>query len=363
MPRQILTKVLKVNPNFPDLNKIRIAADSLRRGAIVAFPTETVYGLGVNLDNQKAVRRIYEIKQRLADKPISLHISSIKKVEELASDIPEITFKLTEKFWPGPLTLILRSNKKAQTLAFRFPKHRVALEIINESRCLVGATSANISNEPPAKTTDAVLERFNGLIDLVVDGGEVNGTESTILDLTCFPPKIIREGAIGPEVKKAIEEITKLKTKTILLVCTGNSCRSPMAKGYLQHLLKERPDINVISAGVAATSGMPATSETIKVMAEAGVDISGHFARRLTNEIIHKADLILVMEKNHKEIILQRAPEAEGKVYLLKEFGRDSKVNQQEDLDIPDPIGKPLEFYQKCFTIIKEEVERITKLL
>ncbi len=363
MPRQILTKVLKVNPNFPDPVKIKMAGDALRKGSIVAFPTETVYGLGVNLADNKAVRRLYEIKERSPDKPITVHISLIKTMQELSGEIPDFAFKLTEKFWPGPLTLILPSRQNGKTNAFRFPKHRVALEIINQSRSLLGATSANISKEPAAKTGNAVLERFNGLIDMVVDSGEVNGMESTILDLTCFPPKIVREGAIADEVKNALKEILKTKTKTILLVCTGNSCRSPMAKGYLGHLLKERRDIEIISAGVAASSGVPATPEAIKVMSDACVDISGHFARHITDEIINKADLILVMEKYHKETILKRVPEAKGKVYLLKEFAREDVVSPEEDLDIPDPIGKPLEFYQECFKIIKEELERIAKLL
>lgn len=396
MPRQIITKILKVNPSFPQLEKIKLAADSLRRGAIIAFPTETVYGLGVNLANEKAVRRLYEVKQRLGHKPITVHIGSAEKIKELATQIPDFTFKLTKQFWPGPLTLILSGKQngktigasaslsangepldsargsprgselaelRSRTIGFRFPKHPVALGIINESRSIVGATSANISQTQAAKSPAEVLTQFNGLIDIIVDGGIVEGIESTILDLTCFPPKIIREGKMANEVKESLSEILKLRTKTILLVCTGNSCRSPMAKGYLTSLLKDRGDIEVISAGVAAMSGMYATHEAVKVMADAGVDISGHFARNLTDEMIKKADLILVMEKQHQEKILQRAPQAKGKVYLLKEFGQDNNSSQQEDLDIPDPIGKPLEFYQKCFTIIKEEIERIVRLL
>lgn len=364
MNRQVITKILKVNANFPELEKIRMASDFLNRGGIIAFPTETVYGLGVNLTNERAVRRLYEIKERSANKPLTIHISFIEKMRELADRIPDFTFKLTEKFWPGPLTLILYGKHNDKTIGFRFPKHRVALGIINESRAIVGATSANISNLPAAKSADEVLTHFNGLIDMIVDGGAVGGMESTILDLTCFPPKIIREGAVGQELRQALSEILKVKTKTILLVCTGNSCRSPMAKGYLRHILRERNDIDIISAGTAAPSGRRATPEAIKVMADVGVDISGHLVRRLSDEMIHKADLILVMEEAHKEEILKRVPEAKGKVYLLKEFGREEKIlNQQEDLDIADPIGKPLEFYQKCFTIIKEELERIAKLL
>lgn len=380
MPRQILTKVVKVNPYFPELAKIKVAADFLRRGNIVAIPTETVYGLAVNLDNQKAVKRLYEIKNRTDNKPLTVHIAHLEKLEELATGIPDFTFKLTAKFWPGPLTLILYAKKNGvlrpaqgtsrdadqglrRTIGFRFPRHPTALGIINESRSLIGVTSANISNERAAKSADEVLTQFDGLIDVVVDAGEANGIESTILDLTCFPPKIIREGTIADEVRQSLKDILRLKTKIILLVCTGNSCRSPMAKGYLWQLLKNREDIEIISAGVVARSGTSATAEAIKVMADLGVDISGHFTRHLSEDMIRKADLILVMEKSHKDAILTRVAEAKGKVYLLKEFGREAEVASDENLDIPDPIGQPLEFYQKCFTIIKEELERITKLL
>lgn len=364
MAQPILTKIIKINPHFPEVQKIKVAADFLRKGSMVAFPTETVYGLAVNLDNEKALKRLYEVKKRSLNKPITVHIANIEKLEELAAGIPDYTFKLTDKFWPGPLTLILTDKKNnSQTVAFRFPDHPITLGIINESRCLVGATSANVSDSQAAKSVEEVLEQFDGLIDMVVDGGEVKGVESTIVDLSSFPPKITRDGAIADKVKVALDEILSLKTKIILLVCTGNSCRSPMAQGYLGHLLKGREDIEIISAGVSTVSGTLATPEAIKVMAECGIDISGHLARGLTDETIKKADLILVMEKSHKETILRRVPVAKGKVYLLKEFGRKEKILPDENLDIADPIGAPLEIYQKSFAVIKEELERIAKLL
>jgi protein-tyrosine-phosphatase len=142
------------------------------------------------------------------------------------------------------------------------------------------------------------------------------------------------------------------KIKTILSVCTGNSCRSVMAAGLLEDLLKGKGDYKIINAGTAAIKGMPATSEAIQVMSEQNIDVSGHRSSPLSDEMIKQADLILVMERRHKENILSRSPQAKDKVVLLSELG-----------DIPDPIGKSIEFYRKVLGMIKEGVLRIVKEL
>lgn len=142
------------------------------------------------------------------------------------------------------------------------------------------------------------------------------------------------------------------KAKTILLVCTGNSCRSVMAAGSLKATLKDKGDYKIMTAGIAAIKGMGATNEAIGVMSEQNIDISGHLSSPLSDEMIGEADLILVMETRHKENILGRRPEAKDKVHLLSEFG-----------DIPDPIGKSIEFYRKVFDMIKEGVLQVAKKL
>ncbi len=142
------------------------------------------------------------------------------------------------------------------------------------------------------------------------------------------------------------------RVKTILLVCTGNSCRSVMAAGLLKKLLEGKGDYKIMTAGTAAIKGMPPTYEAIRVMSEQNIDVSGHRSSSLSDEMIGEADLILVMETTHKENILGRRPEAKDKVRLLSEFG-----------DIPDPIGKSIEFYGKVFGMIKEAVLRVVKKL
>jgi len=153
--------------------------------------------------------------------------------------------------------------------------------------------------------------------------------------------------------------------KSILVVCTGNSCRSVMAEGLFKKYLKEagKGDIKVTSAGVVAMDGFAPTDETIEVMRGQGVDVSGMKSRRLTREIIKMSDLILVMEDVHKDFVLRLVPEAASKAHLLKKFGAYNTRRYPEGADVPDPIGKPIDFYKLSLQIIKEETKRVVSLL
>lgn len=141
------------------------------------------------------------------------------------------------------------------------------------------------------------------------------------------------------------------KDKVILLVCTGNSCRSVMAAGLLKKLLKGKGDYKVITAGTAAIKGMCATAEAIQVMSEENIDVSGHRSLPLSDEMIDQADLILVMERRHQEHILARKPKAQNKVHLLSES------------DVADPIGRSLDFYRKVYAVIEQSTLRTVKKL
>lgn len=150
--------------------------------------------------------------------------------------------------------------------------------------------------------------------------------------------------------------------KRILVVCTGNSCRSVMAKGLLKSILKDRQDLMVISAGIAALPGLRPTQETIEVMARHRIDVSSHLTQRLTDEMIEEADLVLVMERMHKQEILNRLPHSKKKVFLLREYA-DSPSGSDMDIEVPDPIAKPMEVYESCFGMIREAVEKVVKKL
>ena len=199
------TIVLKVAASRPDKEAIKQAAKILRLGGLVAFPTETVYGLGANLLNKKAIARLYRVKMRSRGKPFTVHIENASLIKRLGCEITKAAKVLTDKYWPGPLTIVL-SCKDGRKIGFRMPDNRVALKLIKESGVPVVAPSANISGEEPPKSAGDVLNQLNGKIDILLDSGPTDvGVESTVIDMTVTPPKILREGAISEsELLKAI---------------------------------------------------------------------------------------------------------------------------------------------------------------
>ena len=185
------------------------AAEALTRGALVAVPTETVYGLAANGLDSSAVEKIYDVKGRPAIKPLSLLVPDITAAENFCRDIPHVALTLAEAFWPGPLTIILHRlsivpdivTAGGATVGLRCPDHPITIELLRLSGIPAAAPSANPSGMPSPKTADEVLGYFDGKIDCIVDGGECRlGFESTIIDLTVTPPKIIRQGALPSEV-------------------------------------------------------------------------------------------------------------------------------------------------------------------
>jgi protein arginine phosphatase len=151
--------------------------------------------------------------------------------------------------------------------------------------------------------------------------------------------------------------------KKILFICTGNSCRSAMAQAYMEKRLKElkRKDVTVSSAGIFPHPGMLATAETQQILAEEGIDILGHAAKKVTDSEIREADMIFAMEDIHKRYLISRDPQAEKKTYLLKDFKKIGDFSESDSPNIDDPIGKSIDFYRKTFAVIKEAVENILR--
>ncbi|MEM2811720.1 MAG: L-threonylcarbamoyladenylate synthase, partial [Candidatus Bathyarchaeia archaeon] len=207
------TLVLKVDGENPEPEKIRLAANIIREGGLVAFPTETVYGLGADALNPKAVKEIYVAKMRPVDNPIIVHIASREEVYRLAVNVPRSVEKLIETFWPGPLTLVLKASDIVpkvttgglDTVAIRMPKHKVALALIRGAERPIAAPSANIAGKPSPTLAEHVIQDLYGRIDAILDAGPTNiGVESTVLDVTCNPPQILRPGGVTLEELKAI---------------------------------------------------------------------------------------------------------------------------------------------------------------
>lgn len=192
------------------MEDIDAAVTMLKKGGLVALPTETVYGLAVDGGNVAAVRRLYEVKERNREKAISVLVSGMEMVETYCRNIPQGAYRLAERYWPGPLTMILEDGEVASalttaesgTLGVRCPDHPMTLEVIRRGGFALAAPSANPSDQPSPKTAQEVLDYFDGRIEGILDGGPCAvGVESTIVDLTGEEPKILREGGIpGREI-------------------------------------------------------------------------------------------------------------------------------------------------------------------
>ena len=191
------TVVLKVVAARPSKKIIARAAKILRSGGLVAFPTETVYGLGANLLNKKGIARLYRVKRRPRGKPFTVHIENTLVIKTLGCKITKAAKTLADKYWPGPLTIILNC-KNGKKIGFRMPDNKVALKLIKEAGVPVAAPSANISGEAPPTSAEDVLKQLAGSIDILLDAGPTEiGVESTVIDMTVTPPRILREGAIS----------------------------------------------------------------------------------------------------------------------------------------------------------------------
>jgi L-threonylcarbamoyladenylate synthase len=204
---------LLVNPNTPEQDAIHEAAHVIQRGGLVAFPTETVYGLGANALDAEAVSHIFAAKQRPASDPLIVHIADPSQLEHIAVDIPPLAHDLAARFWPGPLTLVLKRHPnippnvsaQADTVAVRMPRHPIALALLAQSGLPIAAPSANLFARPSPTTAAHVLEDLRGHVDLVLDGGATSvGVESTVLDLTQTPPLVLRPGGLSLEALREL---------------------------------------------------------------------------------------------------------------------------------------------------------------
>ncbi|MDR2204170.1 MAG: threonylcarbamoyl-AMP synthase [Nitrososphaerota archaeon] len=200
-----LTVIFQLDSKKPDFEKIRVAAEVIRKGGLVAFPTETVYGLGVNALDDDAVLALFKVKNRPLDNPPILHVASIRQVYPLVRDLSKDAEFLMKRFWPGPLTLVFkcsevvskRTTAGLDTIAIRMPNNSIALSLIEQSGVPIAAPSANLSGNPSPTTAQHVYDDLNGKIDVVLDGGSTSiGVESTVLDLSVDPPILLRPGGM-----------------------------------------------------------------------------------------------------------------------------------------------------------------------
>ncbi len=236
------TEVIAISETAPEPKVIQQAADIIRRGRLVAFPTETVYGLGANALDEHALARIFSAKERPANDPIIAHVAAVKDLTRLAKDIPNQAYKLAQMFWPGPLTMVLHRAANVppniaaglNTVAVRMPSHPVACALIEAAGVPIAAPSANKFTRPSSTTAAHVLEDLDGHVDLVLDGGETPiGIESTVIDLTQTPPVVLRPGGLlFEDIQQVIPEATIMPMQISIGTETPSSSPGMMTKHY-----------------------------------------------------------------------------------------------------------------------------------
>ncbi len=201
----IETRVIKINPPVVELGKIKSIAQFLKKPGVMAFPTDTFYGLGTDCFSPDEIRRIYRIKKRRMEKPIPLMIAEVEEAKKVASEIPRLFWSLAEEFWPGPLTLVLKASPAlppellghSQAIGVRIPAVPWLRELVRQTGFPLTATSANVSGEKEINHPEKIKDIFWGKVDLIVDGGKTSGTRpSTVLDMTSEKPRVLREGMI-----------------------------------------------------------------------------------------------------------------------------------------------------------------------
>ncbi|MBN1787012.1 MAG: threonylcarbamoyl-AMP synthase [Sedimentisphaerales bacterium] len=369
------TVVLKITDAAKDIEQIKESAKCIDAGGLVVFPTETVYGIACRVEKD-SLARLDELKQRDADKRYSLHIGSKDKLQDFVPRLSPPTKKLVKNAWPGPVTIVFEISDedigqlekklgletvkllyKDKTIGIRCPENAVGCELLDLCSFPVVAPSANLAGKEPASDGLQAVKQLDGLVDMVLDAGPCKYEKSSsVVKISSGRIEVLRQGVYSAE------QIRKMLTVNIIFVCTGNTCRSPMAEGFAKKQLAQKLGCNIdqleqmgykiASSGVMAMNGIGASAESIMFCSTKGVDIAGHKSRRLDAEMLQEADYIFAMSLGHKNDIIRICPEAAERCVLLEAQG-----------GISDPIGAGYEVYKTCgMTIEKAVKKRISEL-
>jgi L-threonylcarbamoyladenylate synthase len=363
------TEIVHIDRADPDLHAIARAADAVEKGGLVIFPTETVYGIACRAD-RAAIARLDAIKQRTPQKSYSLHIGG---KEHLSRYVPRRILpvrNLIDRLWPGPLTIVfdlspedLESQRHllppeemclytGSSIGVRCPDDSIAAGLLGAAKCPVVAPSANLSGQPPAVTGAEAAAQFDGQVSVILDGGRCRYQQSsTVVRIWAKGLEMLREGFYTEEA------LRRAMSVNILFVCSGNTCRSPIAEGLCRKYLAEKLACDVdrlgqigykiISAGTGTIPGFEASPWSVEFCASEGVDISHHRSQRLQEEHLRDSDYVFVMSRQHCERIRYAWPQYADKCELLA-----------GDSEVPDPIGGSRELYETCGQMIKAAVQK-----
>jgi len=319
------------------------ALQTLRAGGVVLVPTETVYGLIADAAIPQAVDKMYSIKGRERAKPLAFLMADRRDIRNFIPSVPDAAGKLAQRYWPGPLTLVL-DNGRGEQLGLRVPGNAITRTIIRRSASMIHGTSANRSGQRPAITAQNIPPQLARSVDLILDAGPCPlGQPSTVVRVSDSSWEILRPGAIDED------KIELLVNKLILFLCSGNSCRSPMAEGICRMLLSRKLAVTpsklknrgytVLSAGLSAVKGDAPAKQAVIAMRQLGIEIAPHKSRPLTHDLAKRADLIFLMDSSL--FASARSPQSSflaplrGKTRLLAD-------------GIPDPYGGSIEHYSMC---------------
>lgn len=367
-------KTIDVTQSDDPAGAIREAADALNDGNLVVFPTETVYGIAARADRPDAIKRLYEAKNRPTDQPFTVHLGRREDADAYVTDPGRTARQLMKKAWPGPLTLLISVDDPATTpigqqvgstavdylfrdgvVGLRVPGNFTACTMLAQVDGPVVAASANLAGKHPPRTVQDALKDLDNEASIALDDGPaIYNTPSTIARVNENSFEIVREGIYDERM------LAEFERTTLLFVCTGNTCRSPMAWGLARDKLANRFDcrpedlidrkIDVLAAGTGAFPGAPPSEHSVTAMSERGIDISTHTADAVSLEMVHRADYIFTMTESHRQTLLQMVPSAEGYTFTLDPDGQ-----------IADPIGGSRDDYDACAKEIDAALEKRLK--
>ena len=370
------TKVIKLDPSKPDVSLIREAAQIVDNGGLAAFPTDTVYGIACRVQ-ESSLEKLNSLKGRTAEKFYTLHIGQKSDIIKYVPTLGLKAQKIIKNLWPGPLTIvfelskadieILRANLdkgifdclyRDNSIGIRCPDNLIAAMMLQMTKYPVVAPSANITGQPPSVDAEQVSAQFGDQIDVLLDGGITKYQQSsTVVKISRAGMQILRPGVYSASELQETSEVN------ILFVCSGNTCRSPMAAGIFGKYLAEKLEVQLdllekigyklLSAGTLGMSGMPATAEAIAACAAKGIDISSHRSTGLSRQLVNESDIIFAMGRVHRQLIASISTEAAEKCMLLA-----------DNEDVCDPIGKPQRVYNECAERIEKAVKkRVSELV